>query len=280
MTDPVSPPAEQPERSRVAPVGPDIRETNDDFSDNIKKLLAGLEPTIASEAIARAETLGRLPPAQQTLLRCALAAASQTFKKAEVVNEELTRVKERQRSADTALSAEYVALSRQSALAAAQVAGLREDLAASEAANRIREARARKHSGYLWLALAAIVSAGIVYASLLSRAAPPADLSASAPEIILHRPAELSATPRPNPDPVVEQSLDRLDGALARVSLRDVDSVLREANQWLLASRIPPCFVRSAQGEISLLVRADGRGAGPLNKALVQCAEAVEHVTE
>jgi hypothetical protein len=278
VTDPVSPPAEQPERSRVAPLAHDIRETNDDFSDNIKKLLAGLEPTIASEAIARAETLGRLPPAQQTLLRCALAAASQTFKKAEIVHEELTRVKDRQRRADTALSAESVALARRSALAEAQVAGLREDLAASEAASRIREARARKHSGYLWLALAATVSAGIFYASLLYRAAPPAHSSAS--EIILNRPAKLSATPRPNPDPVVEQALDRLDGALARVSLADVDSVLREANQWLLAARIPPCFVRSGQGEISLLVGVNRKDTAPLSKALVQCADAVEHVTE
>jgi hypothetical protein len=278
VTNPVSPPAEQPERSRVAPVGHDIRESRDDFSDNIKKLLAGLEPTIASEAIARAETLGRLPPAQQTLLRCALAAASQTFKKAEIVHEELTRVKDRQRRADTALSAESVALARRSALAEAQVAGLREDLAASEAASRIREARARKRNGYLWLALAATVSAGIVYASLFSRAAPPADSSAS--EVILYRPAKLSATPRPNPDPAVEQSLDRLDGALARVPLPDVDSVLREANQWLLASRIPPCFVRSGQGEISLLVNMNARGAAPLRNTLVQCAQAAEHVTE
>jgi hypothetical protein len=53
VTNPVSPLAEEPERSRVAPVGRAIRESSDDFSDNIKKLLAGLEPKIASEAIAR-----------------------------------------------------------------------------------------------------------------------------------------------------------------------------------------------------------------------------------
>jgi hypothetical protein len=78
----------------VAPVSHDIRESSDDFSDTIKKLLAGLEPRIASETIARAETLGKLPAAQQTLLRCALAAASETFKKAESLQEELVQVRE------------------------------------------------------------------------------------------------------------------------------------------------------------------------------------------
>ncbi len=81
-------------------------------------------------------------------------------------------------------------------------------------------------------------------------------------------------------DPVIEQSLARQDGVLARVPLPDVDSVMREANQWLLASRASPCFVRMGEGEISLLVTMKGKNAAPLSKTLGRCAEAVEHVTQ
>ncbi len=278
MTNPVSPPDVEPERSRVAPVAHDIRQSSDDFSDNIKKLLAGLEPKIAAEAIARAETLGKLPPAQQTLLRCAMAAASETFKKAEILQDELAKVKERQRHADAEQLAESLVLSRRSGLAESQVALLREELAASEAANQIREARARKHSGHLWLALAAALSAGIVYAFLLSRPPPPADPPGV--EIILHHPVKLPAPAPPDPDPVVEKTLDRLDGALARVPLIEVNSVLLQANQWLIASRAPPCFVKVGEGETTLLVRIESTNPAPLRTALTRCAEAVEHVTQ
>jgi hypothetical protein len=283
---------EKPQRSRVAPVS---RERSDDFSDDIKNLLAGLEPKITSEVISKAASLGNLPPAQQTLLRCALAAASETFKKAEVVEDELARVKERQRRAETDLVAESQALGRRSAVAEAQVASLREDLAASVEATYARESRSRKHR--LWLTLGAVVSVGAACVFFLSHPAIPVSpvpetdpsVSAGSPSesdtavpTPPRAPARPLAMPHPVPRaPIVQQAFNRLDRALNRVPLPEVDAVLREANLWLMASGISPCTLRLAEGETALLVGGKSkRTAGPLTAALARCAEAVEHVTE
>lgn len=311
----VKSPADQVQRSQVGPVP---RRRSEDFSDALKKLLAGLEPKVASEALARAETLGQLPPAQQTLLRCALAAASETFKKAEILQEDLVRFKEQQRQAQKDLFVESQALCRRSAFAEAQVIALREDLAATITLSDASDSRFRKHRSYLWLALATAVSAGMLYAVLLSHAPRPAPPHAmemdrsltSGSEITLHRgpdsatwqregsphsiegsadwrspadvpPAKAAAlSPPGSRQPIAEQALNRLDSALDRVPLAAVDSVLNEANQWLRAAHTPPCFIRLGEGETSLLVRVDGKDDAPFSSALVRCAEAVEHVVE
>lgn len=311
--NPIRPPTGEPDRSQVAPVSHDSRESGDDFSLTIKKLLAGLEPKITSEAIARSETLGKLPAAQQTLLRCALSATSETFKKVAIVQEELAGFKERQKRAETDLLAESQAISKRSTLAEAEVAGLRQDLAASVAANYARESRYGKQRRNLWMALGGTVSTGMVCAFLLFSRPVPSPASAgliriqpysSDSEGIAHRSAEptlvppekeqqpklgISGTPSIPAQPATaartgrataNQTLDRLNWALARVPPMEVDSVLGKANQWLMASRTAPCFVRFGEGEVSLLVSVKSRDAAPLRTAIARCTEAVEHVAE
>ena len=277
---------QKPQRSLVAPAG---RKSADDSSDTLKKLLAGIEPKIASEALARAETLGKLPPAQQTLLRCALAAASESFQQGETVQAELAKVKERQRQAEMDLLAESQAFCRRTALAEAQLASLRQDIAASAAENQARESRFRKHSRYLWMALGIVVSASVVYGVLLSAPAVPAPsgFAAAGNPVTVPEPQDLirdrrvAAVSPPRPAvPAVAQALGRLDRALVRVSLLDVEGVLLSANRWLAASGAPPCTIELAEGETSLLIGPRGLGHKPLTSALARCADAVEHVTQ
>jgi hypothetical protein len=274
-----------PERSAVEPVE---RGETDGFSDDITTLLAGLEPKITSEVIAKAGVLGHLPPAQQTLLRCALSAASESFHKAETIQDDLARVRKDLKQAETHLAAETEAFSRRSAAAEAQVASLVEDLAASVAAGDARETRLRKRGTYVGLALAA----GLLVAIFVPRPAPtpgaaePVQTQQSAP-VSGEKPPDTSlpvVDVAPNRhadrDPPVGLAFNRLDRAFDRIPPADIESVARAANLWLIATRRPQCFLEIPEGEISLLIGPKRRDRTPLRTAFTRCAEAVDHVTQ
>jgi len=74
------------------------------------------------------------------------------------------------------------------------------------------------------------------------------------------------------------QALDRLSRALGGIPLSSAGSILSEANDWLEAKGAAPCAVRFGEGQPALIVTGDAKAEGPLVRALLRCADAVEHV--
>jgi hypothetical protein len=176
-------------------------------------------------------------------------------------------------------------------------------LAASIAANQAREShrcRVRKISFLLVLGAATAVLLG--YAFLAQRSAPmeaadnsnvPQAADSSSPKVVVVR-SEIAVAGASGDVSAVGQALvgqalagqalvgqafDRMEEAMARVPLLQVDSVLREANQWLALSGIAPCAIELPEGQTALLVGGKVKTARPLTTALGRCAEAVEHVS-
>jgi hypothetical protein len=291
---------QSPQRSRIAPVS---GRAGEESSEVLKDLLAGIEPKVASMALVRADVLGKLPAAQQVVLRCALQAASESYKKGECLEVELANVKKHLERAGKDLFAESQAFHQQAARAEEQILDLREDLAASIAANQAREShrcRVRKISFLLVLGAATAVLLG--YAFLAQRSAPmeaadnsnvPQAADSSSPKVVVVR-SEIAVAGASGDVSAVGQALvgqalagqalvgqafDRMEEAMARVPLLQVDSVLREANQWLALSGIAPCAIELPEGQTALLVGGKVKTARPLTTALGRCAEAVEHVS-
>jgi hypothetical protein len=282
-------PVRLPQRSAVAPVN---RERGFETSATIKALVQGLEPKVASEALARAETLAKLTPSEQTALRCALVAASESGKRAEIVQIELEKLKGRLERTEKEHVEESQSFRRQSDRAEKQVDSLREDLAVAVAASAASESRFRMRRIFFWLALGVTLSISITFSLVFYRPPVPGPVPGPAPAMtampaLQHREADAAepvGTPLPDAPagkkPVVQRSLDRLELALARVPLSQVDTILNEANDWLVASHIPPCTVPFAEGEEALLVGKNRRRARPLATSFANCAEGVEHVTQ
>jgi len=291
---------QSPQRSRIASVS---GRAGEESSEVLKDLLAGIEPKVASMALVRADVLGKLPAAQQVVLRCALQAASESYKKGECLEVELANVKKHLERAGKDLFAESQAFHQQAARAEEQILDLREDLAASIAANQAREShrcRVRKISSLLVLGAATAVLLG--YAFLAQRSAPmeaadnsnvPQAADSSSPKVVVVR-SEIAVAGASGDVSAVGQALvgqalagqalvgqafDRMEEAMARVPLLQVDSVLREANQWLALSGIAPCAIELPEGQTALLVGGKVKTARPLTTALGRCAEAVEHVS-
>ena len=296
---------QSPQRSRIASVS---GRAGEESSEVLKDLLAGIEPKVASMALVRADVLGKLPAAQQVVLRCALQAASESYKKGECLEVELANVKKHLERAGKDLFAESQAFHQQAARAEEQILDLREDLAASIAANQAREShrcRVRKISFLLVLGAATAVLLG--YAFLAQRSAPmeaadnsnvPQAADSSSPKVVVVR-SEIAVAGASGDVSAVGQALvgqalagqalvgqalvgqafDRMEEAMARVPLLQVDSVLREANQWLALSGIAPCAIELPEGQTALLVGGKVKTARPLTTALGRCAEAVEHVS-
>jgi hypothetical protein len=272
---------DQPSRSLVAPVSdPDTGES--------ASLLVPLPSKLSAKALAEAQSLEKLPPAHQLALRRALISVTESHKETETARVELARLKDRLQQAEKESKEHSRALVIQSALADAQVAGLRENLAALVSTNETSAAQSRNHLRlYVGLALGTVLLAVLLFALLRPHPESPAPSAELHPVPAQTAPQSLSAGKVLLVDPVVtpvdsaaKPALDRLERALGAVPQSDITMVIRAANQWLIDTGIPPCTVHMAEGRESLLVTVKPKTKMPLAASLARCAEAIEHVTE